>query len=929
MATFPQAPLDLQLGLQLAGTWTDITRYGYQREGTSPAAVITRGRADESAQVNPSAMALQLNNRDGRFTVRNPAGPYFGQLTRNTPVRASVPAQTPYLRLENDAVSYASCPATAGIEITGDLDVRIDIRPSTYAASVLAVRYDGGNWSWVLLLMNTGQLQWWWQDASAALHIATSTLPVPLGRIALRATLSLATGTVTFYTAASLTGAWTVLGSPVVSGATTLTGGTSPIQVGYSAAFGLAYGYQSLQGRIFGFQLLSGIGGTLAASPDFTAQTPGATSFSDAQGNTWTLQSTAEISGRDYRFHGEMSSLPVTWDNSGKDVWVPCEAAGLLRRLGQGNAPLASSIKRALLAQAGTLAVHQYWPCEDLQGSTAIGSAVGGPLMSLAGGTGDGQVTFTGPAFAADSTFLCSSALPTLNGSCWVGAVPRYTSNGSIIVRFLLKLGTLPSGSPTPLVRVLTTGTCMEFTLSAYTGYGMGLAGLNASGSVFNTGAVSGLAAAGQQLWVSMELQPGAGSTVNYSIVTLVPGATSAQSFSGSFTGTIGNATGVYVNPSFAFTNTVCGHLSVQSAWESLFSLGSPLQAWTGELAGNRFLRLCSENGINARIYGYTAATAAMGAQAPQTLTQLLQEIEDADRGQIFEPRQVLGLGYRPQAALYSQAAAVTIAYTAAQLGGGELKPTYDDQFTRNDITVQRSSGNVSGASYRYLLNDGSSMSTAAPPGGVGDYSDSRTVNVQADSQLPDEAGWMVHTGTVNEARWPSVPVDMSRAAAAGIFWTVQGCDIGDYPAITGPPGWMPPDPVRQLIWGTREELGGVHYQVIWNCVPESPYEIAIYDDPVYGRADTDGSTLSAGITTTATTLQVATTDPVTPLWTTAAADFPFDIAIDGERMTVTTITGASSPQAFTVTRSVNGVVKTHLAGADVRLWFPPIYAMF
>ena len=36
-----------------------------------------------------------------------------------------------------------------------------------------------------------------------------------------------------------------------------------------------------------------------------------------------------------------------------------------------------------------------------------------------------------------------------------------------------------------------------------------------------------------------------------------------------------------------------------------------------------------------------------MGAQAIDTLGNLLQACEDADRGQIFEPRQALALGYR------------------------------------------------------------------------------------------------------------------------------------------------------------------------------------------------------------------------------------------------------------------------------------------
>jgi hypothetical protein len=50
-------------------------------------------------------------------------------------------------------------------------------------------------------------------------------------------------------------------------------------------------------------------------------------------------------------------------------------------------------------------------------------------------------------------------------------------------------------------------------------------------------------------------------------------------------------------------------------------------------------------------------------------------------------------------------------------------------------------------------------------------------------------------------------------------------------------------------------------------------------------------------------------------------------VNVGGERVTVTNITGASSPQTFTVTRSVNGVIKAHSAGAEVHLWSPVYFA--
>ena len=42
----------------------------------------------------------------------------------------------------------------------------------------------------------------------------------------------------------------------------------------------------------------------------------------------------------------------------------------------------------------------------------------------------------------------------------------------------------------------------------------------------------------------------------------------------------------------------------------------------------------------------------------------------------------------------------------------------------------------------------------------------------------------------------------------------------------------------------------------------------------------------------------------------------------------MTAVAGASSPQTFTVTRSVNGVVKAHNSGAAVALFTPPVAAM-
>ncbi|WP_416975666.1 hypothetical protein [Streptomyces sp. 4F14] len=91
-------------------------------------------------------------------------------------------------------------------------------------------------------------------------------------------------------------------------------------------------------------------------------------------------------------------------------------------------------------------------------------------------------------------------------------------------------------------------------------------------------------------------------------------------------------------------------------------------------------------------------------------------------------------------------------------------------------------------------------------------------------------------------------------------------------------------------------------------------------------RVDTDGSTLAAGVNATAATLSVAG-----PLWVTSAAypqEFPLDARLGGEVVRVTAISGAASPQTWTVVRSLNGIVKAQASGEAVSLTAPAYVAL-
>ena len=927
----------MEAALSLAGTWTDVTSYVYNR--TQPAVTITRGRPDETSQASPSQMTGQLNNRDGRFTSRNPTGPYYPDLNRNTPIRLSVPDSGTYLRMADDTVSWISCPDVSALQLTGNFDVRLDMQPDNYQPAILASKWGATAAAWALVLNGDGTLSWFWFDGSSASTVQ-STAPVGLGRVAVRVLFQPDTeALVTFFTAPTMGGSWTQLGNTIgiTASDTAASGAGQAVRVGYSATFADGFTapdgltYQGLTGKVYELQVYNATP-ALVADPVFTAQAAGASSFADAQSNTWTVEGTCELSDRSYRFHGEMASLPVAWDPSGRDIWVPFQAGGILRRLGQGNSNVQSPFRRALTAAEGLVA---YWPCEDGTGSTQLASAVtGGDPMTIAGT----------PTLSTDTNFACSAALPEIQTSGWSGAVPAYTSaSHAVAFRVLADCPTGLNGN-FPLLSLATQGSlgnlddvtltynadsdCFELygnfqSPSAYLWRDIGIGTLGAQ----------------RQWWVSIEMV-NSGSSLDVTVNLIAPGTYGLAAFSGSSTYAsvnIGNIAGVIVNPtSINLGDFTVGHMSVQSVITPMTDLAQPLDAWAGETAGNRFARLCTENSIAPRVYGFPDTTVLMGAQVIDTLQNLLQSCEAADCGMLYEPRQALGLGYRTLASMCAQAPVSAIDYSLDQAGDQENSPVSltsvdDDQYTRNDVTVTRTTATTStGSSYEAVLDDGSAMSISPPPAGIGGYVNSESVSVATDAQLPDIATWLVHVGTVLEERYPQVVTGLHRPpiVAAGIGFTILDADIGDYIAVVNPPAWLPPGTIKQVIAGTTETMSSYLHQVSWNAIPESPYEVALYDDVNYGRADTGGSTLASGVSSTATTLSVATTSALSQLWTTSAGDFPFYIQAGGEQMQVTNITGSSSPQSFTVTRSVNGVVKAQSSGADVRLFYPPVYAL-
>lgn len=880
--TFPQTILDARIDALIGGAWANITSYVYQRD--ADAVVITRGYEDENSDVNPATAKMTINNRDGRFSPRNPLGPYYGQLGRNTQLRISVPEGETYLRSETDQTSGAQCPDSTGVSITGDMEVQIEVTLDSYfgASQFLAGKYDStsNQRSWVFIL-NGGQLAFVWSPdgTSTNAHSAASTSGLSdslTGRIALRATFAAATGTVTFYTGPSIAAAtWTQLGSPIALGSSTsIFDSTATVTIGYNATYATV-NVPGYLGKIHGFVLLSGIGGTAKASPDFTSQTAGATSFIDAQSNTWTLVGTAELSDRDYRFHGEVPAWPPRWDVTGKDVYVPIEAAGILRRLGQGEPPANSALYRAYMRATGTIAPIAYWPCEDGANATSLASAFANAVPITVAGT---------PTLSSNTAFDCSQAIPLLSKSVWTALPPLASSTPTVnCVKFLMQIPSTGATTNGIIASVRTTGTVARLDLVYTTGPNLTLNAYSSGGALLSTSGATAVAVNGQQMMIEILLST-SGSNVAYSATCYNIGGNSGNTVGGTTTSaTVGQVVRVVFNEGALIDDTAIGHIAVSTSDDlAPYFVAGPIFAWSGEPAGIRFARLCAEDGIPYRTITDPVQTVLMGPQTAQPVLALLEECQDTDLGLIVELRQVFGLAYRTRVTMLNQSPDITLDYSLAQLAD-DIEPTDDDLLIRNDVTITRKGG----SSARQTLTTGA-LSTQAPPLGVGPYPDSTQVSLAGDGQLPDEAGWALHMGTVDEQRYPTISLDLSRPEVAALFYTIQGIDLGDRVLVTNTPPWLPPDGISQLIRGATEKIGGYIYTVAWTCVPETPYRVAVFDDWVFGRMDTDGSTLASSITSGQTTgIMLATTGSASPLWTTDPADFPFDIEIGGERVTV------------------------------------------
>lgn len=905
MIDFPYTPEDVAVEMRLGGTWVDLAAAGKIK--LNDGIRIQRGKTGGTtnfSQPSAGSCSFTIKNNDGMYSPDNPLSPYYHDLGRGTAVRVACRV----------AKSSFSGTATNGFATAE--------RGGGWTLSTTASRYSENSGSAKISYSAASSDAYAYQASQTyASHDSAVTFTLPFSNVTggsvipymvvggvsstdyFMARLFIDTSEALFLDVVHYDGTILTISYPsftftgqAIRMRTQMSGQSIRVRVWPAASpEPLAWDTEiNLSGTPYldrpkmwtGFGLLTGTGNT---------NVPFSVSFDD-----WEVRSN--------RYAGTVSSLSVETDTTGKQIDTKVEVGGPRRRLGTNNVPTISPLTRAHTEFDDTINGHPphllYYPFEDASGSSQVASGFAdGIPMTLASGT---------PQFAANSDFPGSLPIAkAANGVRWFSPRINVVATGEAQLLFCLSVPSTGDFDSATLAQMQLSGTCGFVDIvygTASSGriylvfYGQDRVAITTSASL-----ITGIN--GVPSMISVDLVQ-SGADINYTVKQMAVGQLSVATGSGTLAAnTIGAVKGFFSPPYGQVTASAIGQCALRNDVITISDKfrrqingysypDSPTYQDYVESAAARFYRLCIEEGIaydsiqrpNITPNGdYEGDWTNMGKQGVSSALSLMDETANAELGTIFENRDVDGLVYRNGRSKYNQDAVLTI-----DIASGQLAPPFrmpkDDQMLINDVELKRTNG----SSVR--ITDDALIASQ------GEHKGSFTLNLWSDTQLNDRAYWLLHLGTAEDPRFPSMQLDLARAArdSTQLYLDMLALDIEDRVVATNPNANVIGASLDLIATGFSEVIAGKSHTITAACTPGGPWAIAEAasdsgdTNPWLGRLDTDNSLVATAASAGATSLKVAVMSG--PAWTTTADDYPLYLDVDGVQVRATAVTSENLP---------------------------------
>jgi hypothetical protein len=869
-------------------TWVDVStkvRYASQIG-------IGQGRADEANRVDAGTASSIFDNRSGDFSTKNPNGQWYGQLRRNTPLRHRV---RPHLGDVTD--SFTRTVAAGWGTSTSGIAWFIAGVGGTLVSTELPVN-------------GTAGLQMVPVAAGYRLAYMPSVLETDIEDMRVTCTVGVtATGgdlepCCLFFRARSLLSYYMI--RPVIDATTQAITLRCVSPSGVQLA-SIATGVTHVAGTAFTVAVQA-LGDQIKAKlwQGATEPTTWQLAVSDdeyigvgyigirsgvASGNTNTKPVTFTYDNFSVVFsytvfEGFVAKWPPRWDRSRQDITTPIDAVGVLSRLQmRDKRPLKSPLNRGVT----TAAPVQWWPLDD--GRDTIQA-----LSAVANGTPLDKILGVGPTFdVTDGPLGDSARFPeVVNSETYTGGLTaklNMADTGGWSIEGWFRAVPIDQTSN-------VNGVLAKWNVSGSFGQSFFFTTISRFSNITQVRLFAYHEIGGTALWtINLPLLDGSWHQWRVSIHQDTSTAISLdlrvdgvlREFSVGLTPfTVGHISalqvGAYADDYLTAIAPVEGLSSLSCAHYAIYDSYSPASTYTagtgynGETAGDRLIRIFAEQGERVEVEAGT--TVAMGPQPTDTFLSIVRECETTDGGVLYERR--FGLAYQPRSARYNKAVSLSIDFDNTKDIADPPEPIDDVQQLHNYREVKRSTGS------RAVAFDQTSIDRE------GLFEDTTTVNTATDDVLYEIANWLLHLGTNDELRWPRLSLDLRARPNLLVPWLKT--QVGSKITAVHPPFPAGPGSVDVFQEGWDLELGPYSCNVTMNCSPSGLYQVGVIEGagtattPIL-RIDTSGSSVSAAVTSTATSMFVTSTGVT---WTTTAtrpADFPFSAEVGGEQVTVTAIT--------------------------------------